>query len=189
MDGTAAPLPAASCTRAADASLAIRRAVTDSSGGFAIGGLSTARYLVQVDQRCSGAPTSMFHDTESPTQTSARAWDADPVPVALGATSSLPADLVTGVLAIASTSAPTITGTPAVGRTLTAQRGTWLPTSGLSFGYRWYAGTDRIAHANSRRLVLGPELAGARIRVHVIAAARGWTSTVGRSGSVGPIAP
>ena len=175
--------------RAADGSLAIRRAVTDSSGGFAISGLSTARYLVQVDQRCSGAPTSMLYDVESPTQTSARVWDADHVPVTLGATSSLPADLVTGVPVIASTSGPTIIGTPAVGHTLTAQRGTWLPASGLSFGYRWYAGADRIAHASSRRLVLSPELAGARIRVHVIAAARGWTSAVGRSGSVGPIAP
>ena len=90
---------------------------------------------------------------------------------------------------IASTSEPTITGTPAVGRTLTAQHGTWLPTSGLSFGYRWYAGAERIAGADARRLLLTPALAGARIRVHVIATARGWASAVGRSGSVGPVAP
>ena len=116
--------------RAADGSLAIRWGLTDTSGAFRIRGLSTTRYLVQVDRRCSGTPTAMLHDAESPTQTSARTWDADPVSVTPGQTSSLPADLVTGVPAIASTSAPTITGTPVVGRTLTAQRGTWVPASG-----------------------------------------------------------
>ena len=175
--------------RAADGSLAIRAAVSDASGGFAIGGLSTAHYLVQVPQRCSGTPTGMFYDADSPTYTSARTLDADPVAVTQGGTSSLPTDLVTGVPAITSTSAPTITGTPAVGRTLTAQRGSWLPSSGLSFAYRWYAGADRIAGADGRRLLLTPDLAGARIRVHVIASARGWKRTVGRSGQVGPVVP
>ena len=175
--------------RAADGSLAVRFAETDASGGFAIGGLSTAPYLVQVAQRCSGAPTAMFHDGDSPTETSARVWEADPVAVTRGDTSSLPADLVTGVPALTSTSAPTITGTPAVGHTLTAQHGTWHPSSGLSFGYRWYAGADRIAGADGRQLLLTPDLAGDRIRVHVVADARGWASAVGRSGPVGPIAP
>ena len=175
--------------QAADGSLATRVAVTGASGEFAIGGLSTAPYLVLVGQRCSGTPTAMFHDADSPTRTSARAGEADPVAVTQGLTSSLPADLVTGVPAITSTSAPIPTGTPAVGRTLTAQHGTWLPTSGLTFGYRWYAGAARIAGADGRRLLLTPDLAGARIRVHVIASARGWTSAVGRSGSVGPVAP
>ena len=175
--------------RAADGSLAIRRAVTDGSGEFVIGGLSTARYVVLVAEHCSGAPTAMFHDADSPTQTSARAWEADPVAVTRGLTSSLPASLVTGVPVIASITAPTITGTPAVGRTLTAQPGTWLPNSGLTFGYRWYAGTDRIAGADGRQLLLTSDLAGARIRVVVTATARGWGSAVGRSGWVGPVAP
>ena len=137
--------------RAADGSLAIRRAVTDSSGGFAIGGLSTARYLVQVDQRCSGAPTRCSDDAESPTRTSARVWDADQVPVTLGATSSLPADLVTGIPAIASTSGPRPSsahprsGTPSPP---SAGPGCQPLRSQLRLS-RWYAGTDRIAHDSS----------------------------------------
>ncbi len=175
--------------RAADGSLAVRLAVTDASGEFAIGGLSTASYLVAVARRCSRTPTAMLYDADSPTSTSARALDADPVAVTRGVTSSLPADLVTGVPRIASTSEPTITGTPAVGRTLTARNGTWTPTSGLGFRYRWYAGTGRIADATGRRLLLTPDVAGTRIRVRVVATARGWASAVGRSASVGPVAP
>jgi hypothetical protein len=131
----------------------------------------------------------MYHDADSPTRTSARVWEADPVAVTRGGTSALPADLVTGVPAIASTSAPTVAGTPAVGSTLTAQHGTWRPAAGLAFAYRWYAGADRIAGADERHLLLTPDLAGARIRVHVIASARGWASAVGRSAPVGPVAP
>ena len=175
--------------RSADGSLAMRMAATDASGKFAIGGLSTAPYLVMVVQRCSGTPTVMFHDAGSPTQTSARLWEADPVTVTRGSTSSLPADLVTGVPAITSTSPPIVTGTPQVGRTLTAQAGTWLPTSGVAFSYRWYAGAHRIAGADGRRLVLTSDLAGSRIRVTVVASARGWASALARSGAVGPVAP
>ena len=175
--------------RAADNLLAIRLAATDASGGFAIGGLSTASYLVLVTKSCSGAPTAMLYDADSPTHTSARLWEADPVAVTQGLTSSLPTDLVTGVPAIASTSAPTITGTPAVGRTLTAQPGTWLPTSGVSFLYQWYVGSTQIAGADSRRLLLTPDLAGARIRVRVIATARGWNNAGAMSRLVGPVAP
>ena len=190
VDDTGSPVSGCAVrARAADGSLAVRAAITDPSGDFTIGGLSTAPYLVEVARRCSGAPTSMFHDADSPTRTSARVWEADPVPVARGVNSSLPADLFTGVPAITSIAAPTLTGTPAVGRTLTAQPGSWLPTSGLSFAYRWYAGTDRIADATGRRLLLTTDVAGARIRVRVLATARGWTSAVGRSGSVGPVAP
>ena len=170
-------------------SLAIRRALTGASGEFAIGGLSTAPYRVVVARRCSGTPTAMFHDAGSPTQTSARAWEADPVAVTRGSTSSLPADLVTGVPAITSTSPPTITGTPRVGRTLTALPGTWLPTSGVALSYRWFADGRRLAAADGRRLAVTPDIGGARIRVAVIASARGWTSAVVRSGSVGPVAP
>ena len=172
--------------RVADGSLAIRTARTDASGSFAIGGLSTAPYLVVVAQHCSGAPTAMRYDADSPTRTSARSFEADPVAVTRGLASALPSDLVTGVPRISSTARPTITGTPAVGRTLTAQPGSWRPAS-LAFGYQWYADGHEVPGADEQRLLLTPDFAGVRIQVRVVATATGWASAEGRSALTGPV--
>lgn len=77
-------------------SLAVRAATTDGSGAFAIGGLSTASYVVLVGQRCSGAGVGVFYDAASPTHTTALVRDADDVVVTRGQTTALPVDLVTG---------------------------------------------------------------------------------------------
>ena len=45
--------------------------------------------------------------------------------------------------------APTISGTPAVGSQLTANPGTWTP-SGASFAYKWYANGLPIAGATQQ---------------------------------------
>ena len=175
--------------RAGDGSLAVRIARTDPSGAFAIGGLSTAQYLVVVPASCDGAPTTMRYDAESPTRTSARLFEADPVAVTRGLTTALPAELVTGLPSIASTAPPTITGTPVVGQTLTAHPGGWRPASRLTFAYRWYADGQEVPGATSPSLLLTPDLAGAAIRVRVVAEASGWVSGKARSAPVGPVAP
>ncbi len=173
--------------RGRDDALAVRTATTDATGAFAIDGLSTASYLVYVAQRCSGTPTGMFYDAESPTRTTARTWEAETVAVTRGLTVAMPADLRTGPPAIVPTGAPTIAGVPAVGRTLTAHPGSWLPAAGVAYAYRWYAAGVRVPGASGRTLDLTPDLVGTRIRVQVIASARGWTSATGRSAAVGPV--
>ncbi len=182
--------PVAGCqvlARGRDVALAVRQAVTDAAGGFAIGGLSTASYLVQIAQRCSGTPTGMFFDAESPTSTTARVWEAETVAVTRGLTVAMPADLETGTPPITATSRPTITGVPTLGNTLTAHPGGWLPTGGLAFAYRWYADGLRVPGETGRTLVLTPDLVGSRIRVYVIASARGWAGAMARSVAVGPV--
>ena len=81
--------------RARDRSLAVRSAVSDATGDFSIGGLSTASYVVLVPKACSGEPTGIYYDAGSPDGTTARLQDADDVAVTRGATTTLAADLHT----------------------------------------------------------------------------------------------
>ncbi len=90
--------PVAGCViqaRGRDGSLAIRTAVTGADGSFAIGGLSTASYVVMVVRACSGSPAALFHDSDSASGTTARLRDADDVAVTLGRTTTLADDLHT----------------------------------------------------------------------------------------------
>jgi hypothetical protein len=70
------------------------------------------------------------------------------------------------------TAAPTITGTPRVGRTLTASHGRW--TSGTAFHYAWYAGKARIKGKTARRLVLTRAQRRSRITVKVTGTKTGY---------------
>lgn len=81
--------------RARDLSLAVRSAVSDATGDFSIGGLSTASYVVLVPKACSGASTGIYYDTDSPNGTTARLRDADDVAAIRGGTTTLADDLHT----------------------------------------------------------------------------------------------
>ena len=70
------------------------------------------------------------------------------------------------------TATPTITGTPRVGRTLTASPGRW--TWGTAFHYAWYAGKARIKGKTARRLVLTRAQRGTRITVEVTGTKAGY---------------
>ncbi len=90
--------PVAGCTvraRARDNSLAVRTAVTDATGAFSIGGLSTASYVVLVPNTCSGEPSWIYYDTDSADGTTARLRDADDIAVTRGRTTALAVDLQT----------------------------------------------------------------------------------------------
>lgn len=90
--------PVEGCTvqaRARDRSLAVRTAVSDATGAFSIGGLSTASYVVLVPRACSGEPTGIFYDAGSPDGTSAGLQHADDVAVTRGATTNLTVELHT----------------------------------------------------------------------------------------------
>jgi hypothetical protein len=71
---------------------------------------------------------------------------------------------------------PTISGTAAVGQTLSLETGTWPP--GTTFIYRWYADGASLSGVTGSTLVLGPEHAGKAITVHVIGS---WSTLGGPS--------
>lgn len=84
----------------------------------------------------------------------------------------------TGRVATAAT--PSITGTRAVGATLSAKRGTW--TTGTSFSYRWYADGNPIAGATSWNYRLTSGTDGKRISISVTGRKSGY-ATVTKSSS------
>ena len=81
---------------------------------------------------------------------------------------------------IYSTKRPTISGTPRLGRTLTANRGSWTPTP-TSYSYRWYRGSTPISGATQRTYRLTSRDVGAKVRVRVTAHRAGSRSGVATS--------
>jgi hypothetical protein len=77
-----------------------------------------------------------------------------------------------------------ISGTPRVGRTLTARPGTWSPSPSLR--YRWYADGKAIKGATSRTLVLTRPLEGRRVTLKVTAARAGYGTLTVRAATVLP---
>jgi hypothetical protein len=62
--------------------------------------------------------------------------------------------------------APTVTGHPVVGGTLTADPGTCAPAPG-GISYQWYSGTTRLRNATTAALTLTAAQSGAEVRVRV----------------------
>ncbi len=88
--------PLAGCVvqaRARDNSLAVRSTISDATGDFSIGGLSTASYVVLVPKACSGEPSGIYYDAGSADGTTSRLRDADDVAVTRGQTTTLTDDL------------------------------------------------------------------------------------------------
>ena len=75
----------------------------------------------------------------------------------------------------AATAPPTITGTSAVGSTLTAVPGTWTPTA-TSVGYQWYIEDAAVTGATSSTWSVTPEAAGHTVRVAVTAGRAGYAT-------------
>jgi hypothetical protein len=72
---------------------------------------------------------------------------------------------------------PTVSGTAAVGSTLTATRGTWYPTAAVEFRYQWLRGGSAIDGATLSTYTLGAADGGSRISVEVIAVHQGATES------------
>ena len=80
---------------------------------------------------------------------------------------------LTPTQAWAATAPPTITGTSAVGSTLTAVPGTWTPTA-TSVGYQWYIEDAAVTGATSSTWTVTPAAAGRTVRVAVTAGRAGY---------------
>lgn len=81
---------------------------------------------------------------------------------------------------------PTITGTTAVGYTLTASPGTWAPAPD-SLGYQWYRAGVAISGATTSAYKLTSLDQGKAITVRVTAAKAGYLSTAKTSAATGAI--
>lgn len=81
---------------------------------------------------------------------------------------------------------PSVSGTPRVGNTLTADPG-HLVQPPDSVAYQWFADGEAIEGATGATLVLGPDLAGKQIRVVVTANKAGYTSMVIGSPDTAPV--
>jgi 5'-nucleotidase len=88
---------------------------------------------------------------------------------------------------IVNTAVPVVSGTPRVGRTLTATSGTWTPTP-TSVSFQWYANGAPIAGATGPSLVLGAAQVGTRVTVAATAHATGFADATAVSAQVGPVA-
>ncbi len=85
---------------------------------------------------------------------------------------------VTNAAAAITPATPTITGTPKVGVTLTANpnAGSWTPSSGVAFTYEWFRGTTSISGATSSTYTPVAADLGQTIKVKVTGSKAGLTS-------------
>jgi protocatechuate 3,4-dioxygenase beta subunit len=90
--------------------------------------------------------------------------------------SSNPTNAVVGV-PLTAAPVPTITGTPQVGKTLTAAAGSWLPAT-VSLSYQWKRDGVVIAGATNASYVLTAADLGKTITVDVTGSKTGYASTV-----------
>ncbi|MGW7361964.1 hypothetical protein ACWGI8_00690 [Streptomyces sp. NPDC054841] len=129
------------------------------ANGVAVAGATASTYTV---------PASLVGKKLTVTVTARRTGHAD------GAATTAAVTVARGV-APKATTLPAITGTAKVGRTLTANRGTWTPVP-TSYTYQWYANGVAITGATQPTLVLKSAQSGKRITVKVTAARTGHNS-------------
>ena len=96
----------------------------------------------------------------------------------VGTTSVKTAAVAKGTLT--STPTPTITGTRAVGRTLTAKPGTWAP-SGVTLRYQWFRGTIAITNATKATYTVTTRDKGTKLTVRVRGSKAGYVTVYRRA--------
>ncbi|WP_344114289.1 SdrD B-like domain-containing protein [Nocardioides humi] len=141
--------------------------VTDSqAGAYQFSGLEAGSYLLWFENQ--NEAVSEWYDNQ-PDQLS-----ATPVALADGATRVADAYLTQVSENLVR---PTVSGTAAVGSTLTATQGTWFPTTSVEFRYQWRRGGAVIDGATQPTYTLRDADSGSRIAVEVIAVHQGATES------------
>jgi hypothetical protein len=84
------------------------------------------------------------------------------------------------------TGTPTVSGTLAVGGTVTAKPGTW--TAGTVFAYQWYADGKAISKATASTYRIPSSLVGKRLSVRATGKLAGYTSVTKGSASTAKVA-
>ncbi|MBM7516686.1 SdrD B-like domain-containing protein [Nocardioides nitrophenolicus] len=141
--------------------------VTDSqAGAYAFTGLDAGSYVLWFENQ-NEAVSEWY--ANQPDQAS-----ATPIALADGATRVADAYLTQVSENLV---APTVSGTAAVGSTLTATRGTWFPTTAVEFRYQWLRGGVPVDGATLASYTLRDADSGSRMSVEVIAVHQGATES------------
>lgn len=104
---------------------------------------------------------------------------------AIARTSAATAAIAKGTLS--DTPTPKVTGTTTVGKTLTADAGTWAPAT-VALTYQWFRGKTAIKGATASTYVLQAADATSTIRVAVTGAKAGFGTVVKTSGATAAVA-
>ncbi|MFC4786904.1 CHAP domain-containing protein [Nocardioides sp. MAHUQ-72] len=91
-------------------------------------------------------------------------------------------------VALRNKQAPTTTGTPQVGETLSATPGTWSAKP-ESYTYQWFADGQAISGATEQTFALGAGRLGQKISVQVAATAPGLAPAIATSAQTAAVAP
>jgi hypothetical protein len=100
------------------------------------------------------------------------------------ATSAATAPVSAGILK--QTPKPKVSGTPRIGRTLTAKPGSW--DAGVRLKYQWFAGARKLAGKTAKKLVLTAGMKGDRIKVRVTGVKPGYASVARKSAATAKVA-
>lgn len=188
LDGSGAPMSYCQVTAyTADGSLVGRSAAVGTDGGFRITGLSTGAYRIAVESGWDpGTQATVCADPEYYVGNSGdlSADDSGSVTVStsVGRDRKLStplyygADTLPSLTATQNTVAPTVSGTYAVGRKLTASAGSWSPTA-KRVRYQWLRNGVGIAGLVSSSYTLTAADKGQKISARVTAIATGDTPT------------
>ena len=88
---------------------------------------------------------------------------------------------------VVNSTAPTLSGTPKVGQTMTVSPGTWAP-SGVTFTYQWLADGVAITGATGTSFSPGSSRVGKKLSVAVTGAKTGYTSVTVTTAESAPVA-
>lgn len=106
-----------------------------------------------------------------------------------GVATSAPSDDV-ALGDLVNTTAPSVSGTPQVGKTLTANPGTWTPAPAADgFTYQWFEGGTPIPDATGKQLVVPASAEGKTVTVEVTATLAGYEPSSVESVGTGAVVP
>jgi len=158
-------------------------ASTEGDGTYDVGGLPGGTFRLGFeDFENEVYKTEYFADKSS-------VDDAADIVVASGATvADSNAELAVDLPRVANTVRPTVSGTPKVGQTLTANVGTWTPT-GATFTYQWLADATEISGATASTYKLAAGDADKEISIEVTGAKAGYNSATEASVETAAVGP
>jgi hypothetical protein len=147
-------------------------AYTDGAGSYEIRGLRSGTYRLSFDDVTGGEHLTEWWDDAASLET------ATDVAVPVDTTvSAKDAELATpSTPPITNTGPPTISGSARAGSTLTAAVGTWSPSTGLAFTYRWLVAGQPVSAATAATYRPTTDDIGKTVQVRVRATRSGHTA-------------
>ncbi|MCU1481526.1 MAG: hypothetical protein JWQ19_2312 [Subtercola sp.] len=164
---------------------AVGQTLTAKPGVWSPSGVTLAYQWLSSGLMITGATASTFTLTQiqAGQKISVRVTGSKPGATTVVKTSASTAAVTTTIKKLTATPVPTITGTVAVGSTLTAHPGAWSPAP-VTFAYKWQRGATTIAGATGATYKLTAADAGYSVFVFVTGSKAGYTAVTTTSASV-----